>query len=504
MSTVNWSGYIWNVRTADVGSATSAPGPNHWGDDTTVNTGNAFVDASGLHLRIINDGTYWRCVELDCQSALGYGRYQWVVDFSKTGDPMGSLLVSPSPSILNWDDNTVLSLFTYDPTNGTSGNFFRESDIQFSRLSNPNTQSPVLLATQPGLAAGGTEANQDVGVLTGNGPYTCTLVWQSGQSYFSVVDANGATCCEHVVSGAAVQAPASPTNTNIPIMRLWLNSGSVPTKGTQEVILQSFTFAASTTHALVPASNLVAPFITYSTLILLHRPGPDSPDTLNPVVPIPSGDIPDYLHEYAVPSLVSGIPARARGTYSVMLSVYHWDSPDVPRFIEVVIHQYDYPGAAVSASGQAFPPVTRTVTPSADSLGGLVEIGEVTLPVRDIPDDNTDAYFTIAPYSANSLDRFQDCLLLDTAGQTILIAAPGRGYRNFYIDEPDASSDIGRVSGSSALRSRATSVLQYTQLSGGPLTVDPGSGLLVAYGLPQAPGLSGTYSSRYFADRTDS
>lgn len=500
MSTVSWKGYTWNIKANSSGSTTQTPGPNHWGDTSA----NVFVDGSGyLHLLIQNDGTYWRCVEVENQTAMGFGQYQWVVDFSVVGDPMGDLLTSTAPSVLNWDDNTVLGLFTYDYTGtGTSGNFFRENDIQFSNFSNANTQSPAILSTQPNLAAGGVENNQSVGVLTGNGPYTCTFIWQSGQTYFSVVDVNGAICCEHLVSGAAVQAPGTACTA---AMNLWLFGGTAPTKGTQEVIIQNFTFASGTTHSVAQANTFVAPFIASSNLVLIHRPGPDSPETLNPVIPIGITDVPNKSILYPVQSLVPGINARARGTYSVVMSSYHWDSPDAPRLIEVVVIQQDFANAGAIASGQFFPGVTRIVTPTTDAFNGMVDIGEVTLPVREIPPDNTDALFAIRVSSANTLDRFQDVMLLDTMGQTTLITAPpGTGFRNYYIDEPDTTVDVGRVSGSASLRNRATNVLAYTRLSGGPLTADPGSGLIIAYGIPKAPGLSGSYSPRYWADRVDS
>jgi hypothetical protein len=446
---------------------------------------------------------FWRCVEVECQTAMGFGRYQWVVDFSVVGDPMGDNLTSPAPSVLNWDDNTVFGLFTYDLTvNGTSGNFFRENDIQFSNFGNGSTQSPVMLATQPNVAAGGIENNQNVGVLTGNGPYTCTFIWQSGQTYFSVVDVNGAICCEHLVSGAAVQTPGT---TCTPVMNLWLYGGAAPTKGQQEVIIKSFTFASGTTHAVAQANVFVAPFIASSNMVLIHRPGPDASETLNPVIPIGATDVPNKGISYLVQSLVPGINARARGTYSVVLSSFHWDSPDTARLLEVVVIQQDFAGAGALQSGQYFPGITRNVTPTTDAFNGLVDIGEVTLPVREIPPDNTDALFIIKVSSANTLDRFQDVLLLDTMGQTTLITPPqGTAFHNYYVDEPDSTADVGRVSGSVSLRNRATSVLATTRMSGGPLTADPGSGLIIAYGIPQAPGLSGTYSPRYWADRVDS
>jgi hypothetical protein len=130
-------------------------------------------------------------------------------------------------------------------------------------------------------------------------------------------------------------------------------------------------------------------------------------------------------------------------------------------------------------------------------------LGEITLPINDIPPTNSDAYFSITPYSSNPNDRFQEVLFIDVEGQTVLILIPGFGYDNYYLDEPDADRDIGYITGSYATRERAASVLQFTKLSGGPITADPGSNLVVVYSLPQGPGLSGTYSPRWWFDRLD-
>jgi hypothetical protein len=146
--------------------------------------------------------------------------------------------------------------------------------------------------------------------------------------------------------------------------------------------------------------------------------------------------------------------------------------------------------------------VSRTFTPSADVTNGMVTIGELTLPVADIAPDNTGANFAVAVTDTNTSDRFLDCLILDTQGQTTWVNLPSAEYPIFYIDEPTSDRDLGRVMGSAFGRSQAVSVLADSFVSGGPLTVDPGGpNTLLCYSMTGVPSLAAYYSARWFLDR---
>jgi hypothetical protein len=233
---------------------------------------------------------------------------------------------------------------------------------------------------------------------------------------------------------------------------------------------------------------------------LLHRPGINAPADLVPLVPIPPADPPDN-REYAIPSTVIGRNARFNGTYTVMLCAATWNTPANSRRISVTVNQYEYPGGP-GVSVQA----TRTLTPATDIVNGYVSMGEVTLPIKQVADSNTDGYFTVSIHDTNQSDGFQDLMFLDTQGATCLVnIAPGTAgdsqYSNFYYDEPGLDTDLGKLLGSSHERDRAISVLDMAMPTGGPLYVTTGDNLLLVYSSKGAPNLRITYSPRWYSDR---
>ena len=241
------------------------------------------------------------------------------------------------------------------------------------------------------------------------------------------------------------------------------------------------------------------PLIAFNDF-LLHRPGINAPADLVPLVPIPPADPPDN-REYSIPQTVVGRNARFDGTYTVMLCAASWNTSGNSRRISVTINQYEYPGGP-GVSIQA----TRTLTPATDIVNGYVSMGEVTLPIKQIADSNTDGYYTVSIHDTNQSDSFQDLMFLDTQGATCLVnIAPGTAgdsqYSNYYYDEPGLDTDLGKLLGSSHERDRAISVLDMGMVTGGPLFVDNGDNLLLIYSSKGAPNLSVTYSPRWYSDR---
>jgi hypothetical protein len=237
----------------------------------------------------------------------------------------------------------------------------------------------------------------------------------------------------------------------------------------------------------------LAPFRT----LIAHRPGPDAPASLTPFVSTASASDPPDGRQYPVPSLVAGVNARFGGTYSVVLVAYSWNSPTVPRLVTVTVWQYEYPG------GPSYPAsVSATVTPS-ELANGIITIGELTLPVRDIAPDNTTAYFTAGITSQNVSDQFLDVLWLDTTGSTVMVVNNTEFVNNLFVDAPTVDRDLGRVMGSWYDRAEAVSLLSSTFVSGGPISVEGGKdGILLAYALEGTPALAATYYPHFFLDRT--
>jgi hypothetical protein len=241
------------------------------------------------------------------------------------------------------------------------------------------------------------------------------------------------------------------------------------------------------------------PLIAFNDF-LLHRPGQFAPADLVPLVPIPVSDPPDN-REYLVPQTIIGRNAKFGGTYSVMLCAAGWDTPGSSRRISVTINQYEYAGGP-AVSVQA----TRTLTPATDIVNGYIDMGPVTLPIKQVDNSNTLGYYTVSIHDTNQNDAFQDLIFLDTQGQTVLVnIAPGTAgdsqYSNYYYDEPGLATDIGKLLGSSHERDRAISVLDMGMVTGGPLYVMPGDNLLLIYSSKGAPNLSITYSPHWYSDR---
>jgi len=239
-----------------------------------------------------------------------------------------------------------------------------------------------------------------------------------------------------------------------------------------------------TYYALPPFRTLIA-----------HRPGPDSPANLTPFVsPDHVTDPPDG-RQYPVVSQVAGVNARFGGTYSIVAVANSWNNPSAARTVTVTVWQTEYAGGPSSSVS-----VSRTFTPATDITNGIVTIGELTLPGKDIPVDNVAMFHTAGITDSNLSDQYLDILLLDTQGQTLIINET-QAYSTYYLDEPASDRDIGRVLGSSLDRARAVSVLDNAFVSGGPLVVDPGDSQLFVYSAEGAPSLVATYSARWYLDR---
>lgn len=229
--------------------------------------------------------------------------------------------------------------------------------------------------------------------------------------------------------------------------------------------------------------------------LVAHRPGPDSPANLTPFVSTANvTDAPDG-RQYPVPSQIAGVNARFGGTYSMVAVANSWNNPSQPRTVKITVWQTEFAGGPSSSVS-----VSRTFTPATDISNGIAVIGELTLPDRDIPPDNTSMVHTVGITDDNQSDQFLDVLFLDTTGQTVIINET-QGYSTYYIDEPASDRDLGRILGTTLDRTSAISVLDSTFVSGGPLTCDPGDALLFVYSVEGSPNLVASYSPRWFVDR---
>jgi hypothetical protein len=223
------------------------------------------------------------------------------------------------------------------------------------------------------------------------------------------------------------------------------------------------------------------PAITPIKTLLVHAPGYNAPATFSPLIPVGAGLDPPDGREYPIPSPVEGLNARYSGTHTIATFWSNIDTPSASRTHTVAFKQYDYPGGPSTTRSAA-----RTLTPNTESpaiINGVVIIDTITLPCRDLADDQTAAYTTVGVTSTNANDRCLDVAVIDVTGQLLLLSH-ATGFPNLWWDPPEGPRDWGRILGSPTDRSQAVSVLDapLMVLSGGPLIIDPdGPGWLLCY-----------------------
>lgn len=243
---------------------------------------------------------------------------------------------------------------------------------------------------------------------------------------------------------------------------------------------------------------------TFQTLVV-HRPPHDAPESLSPLLPVSIGDPSDGSVAYTLQALhAPGLNAQPGGTYTIAVVANSWASPASARTITVTITQAEQVGGAsytATVSASVTPNSLPTLSDTAAGQGPIVVLGELTLPVQDLPQDNTQCYFTASITSGQITDTFSDILFLHTAGSTVIIQSP-TGYSNYLIDEPAADRDLGLVMGSLFDRQDAVSVLDRALVAGGPLSLNPdGNPWMLVYAAEGAPQTQIHYWPRWHLDR---
>jgi hypothetical protein len=236
--------------------------------------------------------------------------------------------------------------------------------------------------------------------------------------------------------------------------------------------------------------------------LLIHSPPRDAPDLFNPLCPVGNGaDTPNGATEYPIPD-IGNLNARYDGTYTMYLVASTFSAPSSSRDLTVQVRQYPYTGGTAATLNVS----RKGLTPTTDLTGTqtFVDMGPVTLPLADLPPGSVSAYFAATVTSTLTADRFLDLILIDTKGSLVLVNIGGATiYNNIWIDQPDATRDLGRILGSNADRDQAASILQYAErFSGGPLAVYPdSSNRLFAYSAQGAPGLTAFYPPQWWTER---
>lgn len=245
-----------------------------------------------------------------------------------------------------------------------------------------------------------------------------------------------------------------------------------------------------TPYSSVPFKNLV-----------VHRPPLGALKTFVPLVPVGGGaDVPDGAHQYPIPQPLTGVNADFNGTYTVLLTAAYWPwAGSSSRTITVTVTQYEYAG------GPSYTMSTQPVTVTPQNvINGVVTAGVLTLPIKRVAGDNSGGYYSVSVTDSMSTDRFNECLFLDTMGQSIVINEPTQAYSQYFLDAPNPNLDLGLLMGSNADRASAIAVYDASLLGGPVITIEPSDGenLLLAYSADAlAPSISLSYYPAYFFDR---
>lgn len=208
-STVDFSGYKWNVRNGSGG-----PGPNKWSDDPS----NVWVDTLGyLHLKILKTGDSWYCSEVYTQQSLGYAEYS----FELVSDPE------------LYDPNIVVGLFTYENDN-------REIDIEFAKWGNtqglsswytvqpapytPENHFGFMMGLQGRVSSHSFRWTHD------------SIIFRSSTPYILPISSKDSILAEWIYTGSSIPPPGNERLH----LNFWLFQGKAPTNGeSAEIIIRS-------------------------------------------------------------------------------------------------------------------------------------------------------------------------------------------------------------------------------------------------------------------------
>ncbi len=222
-STLNFSGYTWNVRTG----IAQAPGPNNWSRN------NAWVDSEGkLHLKITYNSTdsRWECAEVSTVRTLGFGKYEWTVE----------------GKIDQLNQDVVLGMFNYLSASKAKTKKAGEIDIEFSKWGIPTLAKSGSFTVWPPNNTKITNWSTSFAITSANTTTSTrhSFTWRSNSVSFQSLDGMGKTI-------ATANYSPSKYTTSIPqlaapaIINLWIFRGisnTLPKDQSVEVIISKFAF----------------------------------------------------------------------------------------------------------------------------------------------------------------------------------------------------------------------------------------------------------------------
>lgn len=235
--TLEFSGYMWKVKTADT---PVGPGPNYFSHREE----DVWVDQGGrLHLKIASRNGHWYATEVISAESFGYGRYTFTL-----GSRVDQL-----------DRNTVLGLFTWD--DNAPEYDYREIDIEFSswgEVGGDNAQFVVQPWDIPG-----NRHRFKMGLSQNYS--THRFHWRPGSIDFLSFQGREfpPSTGDQIETWFYTGPDVPPVGAGNARINLWLLNGNPPADGQEvEVIIESFEFIPT------PTSNLYLPLIRYQQMVV--------------------------------------------------------------------------------------------------------------------------------------------------------------------------------------------------------------------------------------------
>lgn len=222
------------------------------------------------------------------------------------------------------------------------------------------------------------------------------------------------------------------------------------------------------------------------TSFLLHSPPADQDPSAQILTALASGSTDQTV---TIPALNGNL----RGTFAVYLGV---DAVGSGAQVAHVTIQQQQGGVNVGA------PADLTYSYTAGTR--ILPLGEVTLPLYDVPDDNTGVGYTIRVRQdgGGTSDGWSEVMLCDTRGQTIYTDTElTTAVAAAFVDEPAPLQSGPSVYGAATDRTDARNVLANCWLSGGPIVVEPGDNKFLAWVSTATPVLTAAYYPRWPFDR---
>jgi hypothetical protein len=235
--------------------------------------------------------------------------------------------------------------------------------------------------------------------------------------------------------------------------------------------------------ARTPTNLTLAPASGTITAFVLHSPPVDQDPNVAILSPLSNASTNQTV-------TIAALNARFRGTYAVLVGVDTVGSGAITATITVT--------QKANGTTVGSPTVlTKTYTAGAK----VIAVDEVTLPLYDVPDDNTTTSYTMQ-VQVTGAERYSELMLLDTAGEAVWTDSnTAAAAANVYVDEPAPLQSGPGVYASASDRSAAYNVLGNCNMWGGPPLLEPGSNKFLAWVSTSTPVLTASYYPRWPFER---